>query len=364
MRILRLIPLFFTLLGGVGNARADLARNLVSTGWQLEDNFLSHRGLRRGCSAIRNIRIDPPCNPAFLGLLREDPIIEETEGLLAAQLMIGDNFQYFYKNRDLLSGANKQKMISDLLSQKEPVGFEAEAQMWWKQNSWVFEFKPARLHSYSEVVNSAYPNVLVEGAFQQAISAMWGTRSSGPGIEGRTYFGFQMQYLERQVVYENIYLFEALPRLDDYFRVQKQRAFLLEPGLSFDLGDIDSDWNPQLSFKLSQLGIADRNIESLPLKPILDIGYSIAPALFYRNFELAFNYRPNSEKEPINNMTLSSSASYTWVQVYFGLENEAQSLGFATRFRNWSSGLTFQQEKSPLEGRFRRITFLEFKILI
>jgi hypothetical protein len=369
----------------------------IQTDWQKQENFLSHRALGAACNSIRNIRIDPPCNPAFLGQNTEDtsqvhehelvnqdhrtvtmkaqqpfvvqgqrPVIiqEELDGLLAAQFLLGDTYDYFYKNRALFDDPNKRDLVAELLSQKGSVGLDSSVQMWWKQNPFVFGIEPLRLHSYSEVINSAYPDIYLEGIYQQSFYFQYGTNIKNTFLNQDTFLGIQVRFLERQVISEHFYLFDALTNLDDYFQVQKQKAILIEPGFSWDLSSENSEWNPMLNAKFSQIGYVDHKIESLPIKTYADFGISIAPSVFSKNFETAINYRTNSDKEVIQNLSLASSLSVSWIQIYLGIEKDTQSIGVSTRFRNWSSGIIFQKQKSLLEGAARDISFLEFRILI
>lgn len=334
-----------------------------STKWQTRENFLSHRSLGAACSAIRNQRIDPPCNPAHLDIDRNEIIPEEQEGLLAAQLMLGDTYDYFYKNRDLFESDKKNDLIKDLLTQKETIGLDSSIQFWWKEQGFVFGIEPLRLHSYSEVLNSAYPDIFMEGIYQQDLYFQYGRLIEVPEIH-KSYWGVQVRFLDRQIISEHVYLFDALTNLDNYFQVQRQKAILIEPGFAWDLSATDSDWNPMLSIKVGQLGFVDKKIDKLPLKTYGDIGLSFAPTAFSQNFEFGFNYRTHSEREISENFNFASSLSFTWVQIYLGLEKDYQSLGFSTRFRNWSSGIVFQKQKTILESTDRDITFLEFRILI
>lgn len=352
----------------------ELSSFAVQTDWQKHENFLSHRALGAACNSIRNIRIDPPCNPAFLGQTSADAnqdqeptssiVQEELDGLLAAQFLLGDTYDYFYKNRALFDDPNKRDLVAELLSQKGSVGLESSVQMWWKQNPFVFGIEPLRLHSYSEVINSAYPDIYMEGIYQQSFYFQYGTNIRNTFLNQDTFLGIQVRFLERQVISEHFYLFDALTNLDDYFQVQKQKAILIEPGFSWDLSGENSEWNPMLNAKFSQIGYVDHKIESLPIKTYADFGISIAPSIFSKNFETAINYRTNSDKEVIQNLSLASSLSVSWVQIYLGIEKDTQSIGVSTRFRNWSSGIIFQKQKSLLEGTARDISFLEFRILI
>lgn len=320
------------------------------------ENFLSHRSLGAACSAVRNVRIDPACNPAFLARVQE----EEEDGVLAAQLFLGDTYKYFYKNRDLFDDKNKRTLIEDILSQDEPVGFQGGAQLWWKQPGLVVGIQPMRLQYYSEVQNSAYPDIFVEGVYEQSIFFQFAKQ-----FTDTTSLGLQIRLLDRQVIAERFYLFDALPQLDDYFQVKRQKAILLEPGMAWDLGDESHTWNPALSFKVSQTGYVDRKITEVPItKPILDFGASIAPAALDEQLELALNYRANSERTALENISLGTSLSLRVLQIYLGLEKDTQSFGLSSRFRNWSSGFIYQKTRSVLSREMRDISYLEFRILI
>ena len=335
----------------------------VQTNWQQQDNFLSHRSLGAACNAIRNIRIDPPCNPAFLGLDSEG-VPEEREGLLSAQLLLGDTYKYFYKNRDLFNESDKRALIEELFSHRGSVGLDSSIQLWWKENPFVIGIEPLRLHSYSEVINSAYPDIFMEGIYQQSLFFLYGTSFKSSSLNKNPLLGIKVSLLERQIISEHFYLFDALNNLDDYFQVKKQKAIMIEPGFSWDLSDENSEWNPLLSLKFSQIGFVDQKIDSLPMKTYADFGLSIAPTVFSKNFETAINYRTNSDKELLQNLSLAFSLSLTCLQIYLDLEKETSSLGLSTRWRNWSSGIIFQQQKTLLEGSAKEISFLEFRILI
>lgn len=337
--------------------------SLETTNWQNSENFLSHKSLGAACSSIRNQRIDPPCNPAHLDIDRMDVVTDEQEGLLAAQLMLGDTYSYFYKNRDLFNSDTKNNLIKDLLTQKDTIGLDSSLQFWWKQQGFVFGIEPLRLHSYSEVLNSAYPDIFMEGVYQQSVYFQYAHLIEISEIS-KSYWGVQVRLLDRQIIAEHVYLFDALTNLDNYFQIQRQKAVLIEPGFSWDLSTKDSDWNPMLSVKFSQLGFVDKKVESLPLKTFADIGVSFAPSTFWQNFEFGLNYRTNSEREASENLSFASSLAVSWVQIYLGVEKDLQSVGLSTRFRNWSSGIIFQKKKSILESSDRDITFLEFRILI
>lgn len=337
--------------------------SLEATNWQNKENFLSHRSLGAACGSIRNQRIDPPCNPAHLDIDRMDVVQDEQDGLLAAQLMLGDTYNYFYKNRDLFNSDTKNSLIKDLLTQKDTIGLDSSLQFWWKQQGFVFGIEPLRLHSYSEVLNSAYPDIFMEGVYQQSMYFQYAHLIEIPEIR-KSYWGVQVRLLDRQIIAEHIYLFDALTNLDNYFQVQRQKALLIEPGFAWDLSSKDSDWNPMLSVKFSQLGFVDKKIESLPLKTFADVGISFAPSTFWQNFEFGLNYRTNSEREVSENLSFASSLAVSWVQIYLGAEKDLQSVGLSTRFRNWSSGIIFQKQKAILESKDRDITFLEFRILI
>lgn len=355
MQFLKLI--LFSLLTLATAAAAE------STKWQTRENFLSHRALGAACTVIRNQRIDPPCNPAHLDIDRQDIIPEEQDGLLAAQFMLGDTYDYFYKNRDLFEADRKNDLIKDLLTQGETIGLDSSIQFWWKQQGLVFGIEPLRLHSYSEVLNSAYPDIFMEGVYQQGLYFQYSRLIESSKIH-KSYWGIQVRLLDRQIISEHVYLFDALTNLDNYFQVQRQKVILIEPGFSWDLAEQENDWNPMLSVKIGQLGFVDKKNDKLPLKTYGDMGLSFAPTVFSQNFEFGFSYRTNSEKEIFENFNFASSFSFTWVQVYLGIEKDYQSLGFSTRFRNWSSGIIFQKQKTILESSDRDITYLEFRILI
>lgn len=337
--------------------------SLETTQWQTKENFLSHRALSAACSVIRNQRIDPPCNPAHLDIDRVDLVRDEQEGLLAAQLFLGDTYNYFYKNRDLFNSDSKNSLIKDLLTQKETIGLDSSVQFWWKQQGFVFGVEPLRLHSYSEVLNSAYPDIYMEGVYQQDVYFQYAHLIEIPNLH-KSYWGVQVRLLDRQIIAEHAYLFDALTNLDNYFQVQRQKAVLIEPGFAWDLSSNESDWNPLLSIKFSQLGFVDKKIEALPLKTYADMGISLAPSVFLQNFEFGINYRTNSEREFSENLSFASSLAVSWVQIYLGAEKNLQSMGLSTRFRNWSSGILFQKQKTILESSDRDVTYLEFRILI
>lgn len=313
--------------------------------------FLSHKVLGQACSAIRNIKIDPSCNPAFAGVKQEYEVF-------AANFYIGDNYEYFYKNRDLFSESHKKAIITEILTEKDPIGVESSGHLWWRQTSFVFGIEPMHLYYQSEVINTAYPKVYADAGFEQSLFFHYGRH-----VEN-TLFGIQFKFYDRQIVHEELFLFEALPDLDNYFKVQRQNVFLIEPAIAWDLSDIHSDWNPMLSARFSDLGFTNKKIESHPLIAQFDLGASVNPNSFNNNLEFALNYRVNTEKKFLDNLSVGSSFYSKWLQVYLGLQNEQQSIGFATRFRNWTSGMMVQRSKTYLSKTPRDTIFLEFRILI
>jgi hypothetical protein len=314
--------------------------------------FLSHKATGRACFTLRNIKIDPSCNASFNGF-------DQDYEAFGANFFIGDNYHYFYKNRDLFDDKNKKTLISEILSEKEPIGVSSQMNLWWRQTSFTAGIQPLNLFYQSEVLNSAYPRVYVDAGFSQKAFFQYGKK-----FDNKTLFGFQFQIIDQQIVHEDLYLFEALPQLDDYFTTERQNLFLIEPSFSWDLSDNNNSWNPLLTAQISNLGFASKKIESRPLKTQFNLGASIAPQVFDQNWETSIAYNIDTEKDFLDNWSLGTAFYVRWLQIYGGLEKNAASAGLSTRFRNWTSGIMLHRSRNVLDKNFRDAIYLDFRILI
>lgn len=329
-------------------------------------SFLSHLVLGPVCSSTRTIRSEPACNSALLGEDESDNARSGRilpMGVFGTNLFFGDDYETLYKNRDLISDNDKLKLAQSLLSETEPIRFEASVLLWWRSEKIAISYQPMRWTYFSDVRNQSYPDIAIHGMQEQSIQGQ-----IGGFLDQNWRAGVQLRFLDRKFVHEEFNLFEALPTIQDHFQVRTQRAFFIEPGIAYELNESEElgNWRPLLALNLSQAGWVDRNYDDVQMSPILDAGVSVSPPVVYGEWEVGLNYRWTSYVSEQRKFRIGTLYRLALAEFYGGYDPDDWSLGFSSTFRAFSAGLMYKRTKlgDTLGQSFEDSSFVEFRLVM
>ncbi|MEZ0391109.1 MAG: hypothetical protein ACAH59_02765 [Pseudobdellovibrionaceae bacterium] len=333
---MRILILFFIFISCAWAQAASVLKSGASHFFENGDrSFLSHSVLGPVCSTVRTIRAEPTCNPALLG---ENQMW--SHGVFGANLFFGNDIDTLYKNRDLIAGEDKMKLAQSLLSETEPVSFEASTLIWWRAEKMALSFQPQRMTYFSDVRNQSYPDVAIHGMQEQSLQGQ-----IGGFVSENWRAGLQLRFLDRRFVYEEFNLFEALPTLDEQFQVKNQRAVFVEPGVAYELNQTEDlqQWQPLLSLSASQTGWVDRNYDEIPVEPIVDAGVSISPPIALGEWELGLNYRWTANVSEARKFRWGTLYRLDFIELYAGYDPDEWALGLSANVRALSAGWMYKR---------------------
>jgi hypothetical protein len=321
-------------------------------------SFVNQSALGSVCSVMRSFATEPACNPALLG---EDSETDSngTPGVLlkghsfGVNLFFGDEANTLYKNRSLISGGKQAELAQAILSDTRPVRFEASAMLWWRSEKMALSYQPTRVTYFSAVRNPAYPDIAIQAMQEQSVQ--WQT---GGFVTDTWRIGVQLRYLERKFVYEEFTLFDALPHIEDYFKVRDQKAFFVEPAIAYEFNQSQElkDWRPLLTTHLTQAGWTDHSFDDVPVEPLLDSGFSISPPIRYGTWELGLNYHWTTRVSAERKFRFGTLYRWSFAEVDLAYDQDQWSLGFLARMKMISFGgmyrKTTEQDATFAELRF------------
>lgn len=330
--------IFLVLFCGLQAEAANVVLNQIASKYFADGQhrFLSHTSLGVACGAFRNFTWEPECNPAFLGDNDDD-----SENVFGANIYFGNDYPVVYKNRDLISGNNKSDLLKSLLLEKDPIQFDAASQLWYRGSSWVIAYQPIAVSYFSDVNNQAYPQIAVHALQEQSVMLQYGGFVD-QSLQLR--MGLQIRYVDRSLVHEEFYFFDAVPNLDNYLISKKQHAFWIEPSVAFSLYQDEEErskhWNPTFSVQFMQTGFVDKNYEGVPTRPISDLGFSISPDLEDGHLQLGLGYRALSEIKSDQKLRLALNYGLGLVDFFTSADNDDFAFGLKTTYQSFSLGLS------------------------
>lgn len=310
--------------------------------------YLSLSVLGEVCSSFRSIRLEPACNPAFLGEKPDLAFSKNTKkgflskGYFAANIFFGDDYETLYKNRDVIQSENKLALAQSLLTEKKPIRFSGASSLWWRGESWTVFYQPLKLTYFSYTRNQAYPDLTIHAMQEQTAGVQW-----GGFVNSRLRTGLQIRLVDRKFVHEEFNVFEAIPQIDQYLSVRSQKAIFIEPGVAYELGSPQDEieWKPTLTANLTNFGIFDKKYTDVPNQAVLDLGLSTAPPIGFGELELGLNYRVLSEIDGSRKIRLGGQYRLGLAGFLFGIDQDQWNLGVLSNYRSLSAGLTYQRKR-------------------
>jgi hypothetical protein len=327
--------------------------------------FISHQVLGSSCSHFRSLRSEVPCNPAFLTLRDEQEEIQYFEdSIFGLNIAFGDDYETLYKNRDLLTQEDKYQLAQSLLKEPEAVRFQGSGQIWLRMPYFAVWYQPLRWTYFSSVINSSYPDIAVHAMQESQLAAQWGGR-----VDEHWQAGVQVRLVDRKFIHEEFNLFDAIPNIENYFQVKKQKLILLEPGFAYRVsGDPWSDyWQPTLSANLTHLGWADEKYEFMPLQPVTDFGFSVLPQISYGELEIAINLRASSEVKVDKTAGLGLQYRLGVASVLAGYARDQWSVGLSSAYKSLNAGIMYERrEVSDFRGdqSYDDSASVEFRLML
>jgi hypothetical protein len=350
MRLLGLLVIFFGSAAFAGILPANAHKYFVNS----EQNSILTTVLGSTCNSMRTNVNEPVCNPALFG--------EDSGNTFGLNVLVGQDYEKIYRNRELISGDDKLSLAKMLLSETRPVHFEAETMLWWRGERLGLSYQPLRATYFSSVRNQAYPDVAVHAMQEQTLLLQ-----AGGFVNQGLRAGLNLKAVKRKFVQEEFNLFDALPSIETHLKTRTQDLVLIEPGLAYEFHgeEIVEHYRPMLTAKISNVGSRNQSFEDVPKEPILDLGLSVNPNTSLGNFEYSIHYRYSHE--------LASQRKFRWgfqygidpVNFVLGYDNDQLAVG--TVFTIYSVGVGVMYQRNRIENYvgqtdFESTSYLEVRL--
>lgn len=228
-------------------------------------DFVS-RGLLESCYsiALSDISMGRPCNPAFLGLHQEEKFL--------VHAFVGNNVRYVADALEVINYKASTSTFRRLFNQSSDAEFEGDLELYYSKDDWTLSFSPSRVTYYSLIRNRVLPYISVYASQEHIARAQkaW-------TVTEDFYVGLQARAVVRKFLFSEFFVADAVVEDSDLLKTRYQSVLYLEPGFLWT--PRDTEWEPQLSATVTQLGVNSRHYKHLPHDPEGEIGVSVKSVL-------------------------------------------------------------------------------------
>lgn len=270
-----------------------------------------------------------PCNPAFTA--------KETRPDFRADLFFGNDVSYMQDVSALLAGEGNEETVRRLFSKAHASEMEANTEAAYRRPTFGIAITPYRIIYSSMTRDQALPVVSLLAAREQSM------RMQFAGYLGNEWsWGLQIRGVQRVFISRTFSLTDALAEGGNVLLLpETQNAFYLEPGLMREW--LDSDWKPQLTMAITQLGTVDHKNEDFPASPEFNIGGAVTAPIEIGRWQLGLNASFSSRTQTwLDPLRFGSVYDVGMTRLAGSFGRSDQAFGFLIRYWAMTGGLTYR----------------------
>ncbi len=273
-----------------------------------------------------------PCNPAFLA---RDP-----KKNWNAHVFFGNNVQYYKDAKDVLDNRGDTATFQRLFNQTRSSDLEADLELGLRQDHYAFSLSPSKIAYYTLIRDRVLPYISLYASQEQVLRFQEAWK-----LSNNFCFGIQARGVSRKLILSDFFLTDLVAEggSDRLLNIRYQNIFYLEPGIVWEIPEINM--KPQVSLVITQLGLADKKIDNLPVSPEAELGASIRPEVSNGVLELGTHLSLHSQSQRWTDL-FSAAAIYSLGVAQFAIsvrENQAD-LGFSLQLGKFQSGLLYDYQ--------------------
>ncbi len=300
------------------------------------DNFLNHSVVEAKrnhqlCFAYEDQSPGLPCNPAFLGIKRDDKIWLYGFG--------NNNLDYFQDVADIINGPIKTEELLPIVDHNSNEHFQLGATVGFMMDNWGFSLTPSKLMLFTHIRNPALPRITVLAAREEEAQVQVGSF-----LDHEWSWGLQARVVHRRFSYSDAYFSDHFTDdMDRLYEIHNQYSFYLEPSLLFAPEDID--WNPIFTAMVTNLGKPDEEFAPYQFDPSLRLGMSMASDFEYGNLKLGATGQWLTQNDQ-NKLYSGLGLSYTLkhFELFTTVSELEQQLGLAFNSSIFTTALSYSEQ--------------------
>lgn len=294
-------------------------------------HFLA-RSLGVSCYTMDSVLRGLPCNPAM--------IAKERRPRFDMDILLGGNIEYIKEAEDILRGHDSEAAVVEFFSSREAIEGEFSLEASFQAPTWGLSLEPYRIVAVSRFENPALPMVDFVIAEERSVKGQWASY-----VGKDFYAGIQVRYTQVHFIGDYFALSEAFAgNREDLFDEQTEELFFLEPGILFSWEDLA--WQPQISAMLAQWGKSRHKKEPFLLQPAGHLGVSVKPFVPLGLLEVGIQFQVDSETENAREAFRGGLAYQLGIlQAVLSASDENHAAGFLVVYKNYTSGLSYWNEK-------------------
>lgn len=272
-----------------------------------------------------------PCNPAFLGIRREEQFWIYGFG--------NNNLEYFQDVADIINGPIKTEELLPIVDHNSNEHFQLGSSVGFVANNWGVNLVPSKLMLFTHIRNPALPRITVLTSREEEAQVQIGSF-----INHEWSWGLQWRGVHRRFSYSDAYFSDHFTDdMDSLYDVKNQYASYIEPSLLYAPEDVD--WSPQFSAMVTNLGNADIDFEPYSFDPNIRLGAAISNDLEYGQLQMGVTgqWLTQNEQNKIYS-GLGVGYSLAHFQLFSTLSELEQQLGLAFNSRFFTTAIIYAEQ--------------------
>ncbi|MEY4616030.1 MAG: hypothetical protein RJB66_990 [Pseudomonadota bacterium] len=283
------------------------------------------------CYAYEDSTPGLPCNPAFLGLDRQNTGWVYGYG--------NNNLQFFQDVADIVRGPIRAQELLAIVDHNSHDNFQLELSMGYVSSTWGVNVIPDKLVLFTNFRNPALPRITVLAAREREIQFQLGSFLSKEWS-----WGLQLRGVQRRFTYSDAYFSDYMTGDADFLNsIRSQNAYYIEPSLLYV--PESSDWNPLASVMITNLGKPDFYMDPYDYNPAAQFAFSIAPQTDYGTFKMGVTSQWVQQAE-INRIFSAAGLtySYSWFDLFTTVSEFEKQLGVSFNFEYLTTSVSYAQQ--------------------